>query len=155
MSLATLRAAIVAKVAALPAIGVVHDRERYLDNQAALRALYVSTFPEGERLQGWYVSWTDMNPTSRDEREDVWTIVGYRAVHDESSSETEFALLADQVVQAFRDYDPLGQPGVTTLNASQAGPSLEAMDHVMFCGVLCHRVAVKLITASYTAVQGQ
>lgn len=155
MSLDTLRAAIVARTAAIAGIGVVHDRERFVNATADLQALYVSDFPEGRRLQGWFVSWRGMSPTQPDEREDRWAIVGYRAVADAENSETGFAALADLVVQAFRAFDPLGLPGVTTMNTSQPGPAIETMDHVMFCGVLCHRVAVKLITASYSAVQGQ
>lgn len=155
MSLATLRAAVVARLAALPDIGVVHDRERYIDDSAKLKALYVSAFPEGARLQGWYVSWHAMRPIEPDLRHDEWRLVGYRAVADANDSETEFASLADSVIQAFRSFDPLGIPGVATLGDGLNGPSLKGMDHVMFCGVLCHRIEIELTTASFTAVQGQ
>lgn len=155
MSLATIRTAIVAKVAALPGIGAAHDRERFINDTARLKALYVSPFPEGDRLQGWYVSWRAMRPVNPDERHDEWVLGGYRAVDDAQSSETAFAELADGVIQAFRSYDPLGLPGVCTMGDGLAGPSLRRMDHVMFCGVLCHRVEIELITASFTAIQGQ
>jgi hypothetical protein len=154
MSVAALRTAIVARAAAVAGMGPVHDRERFIRDQAALKALYVSTFDEGERLQGWFVSWRAMRPTLPDERQDTWVLVGYRAVDDASDSETEFATLADSVIQSFRDYDPLGIPGVATLGDGLAGPSLKGMDHVMFCAVLCHRIEIELITASFTAVQG-
>ncbi len=155
MSQATLRAAIVAKVAALSGIGPVHDRERYANDNAKLKALYVSAFAEGDRLQGWYVSWRGMEPAAPDERRDTWAITGYRAVDDARDSEGAFASLTDTVIQAFRSYEALALPGVSTFGEGLNGPSLKTMDHVMFCGVLCHRVEIELITASFTAVQGQ
>ncbi len=153
--MSALRAAITAKVSAIAGIGVVHGHERYIKDQATLRSLYVSAFAEGDRLQGWYVSWRAMSPSAPDERRDVWALVGYRAVDDAHDSETGFASLADSVIDAFRSYEALELPGVSTFGEGLNGPSLKTMDHVMFCGVLCHRIEIELITARFTAVQGQ
>ena len=54
--LAQHRAAIVALLASVPDIGIVHDRERYAANEAAFRDLYLyrSGTPEAQ-LRGWWV----------------------------------------------------------------------------------------------------
>lgn len=53
MSVAAIRTAIVARLASVADIGVVHDRERYAADHAGLKALYWS--PTLGQLRGWHV----------------------------------------------------------------------------------------------------
>ena len=55
-SLAAIRTAIVQTLGTVPAIGRVHDRERYLADEAALRALFLHELPDHAlQLRGWWL----------------------------------------------------------------------------------------------------
>lgn len=151
------RAAIVAALASVPEIGIVHDRERYAADNAKFSALYLYTPADGKRqIRGWWLrrsGTAEHSPNvARTVNVHTWTVRGYMAFAD--ADETELVL--DELVEQFRALiraDPtLGgvcQPGplggdddVDGVQVTDAGP-------VNFAGVLCHSVVLQLKTWSY------
>jgi hypothetical protein len=155
MSLAAIRAAIVALHAAVPDVGVVHNRERYTATEDKFRELFVYTPAGGaKQIRGWW--WrrtaTEESTVSTGTVMNVhtWQCRGYMAFNDTEGSE----LIFDDLVEALRDSvraDPtLG--GVCEQNAMTGEPDgVQVLDAgpVMFCGVLCHSAVLQLKTWSY------
>lgn len=149
------RAAIAAALASVPAIGVVHDRERYAKDNATFAQLYLYTPPGGQQqLRGWW-----MRRAETEERSDTygsgtttnvhtWHIRGYMAFNDEAASELAF----DELIEAFRAVvreDPtLG--GACEQPPEEDTDGVQVMDAgpVMFAGVLCHSALLQLKTWS-------
>lgn len=153
--LQTHRAAIVAALASVPDIGVVHDRERYSKDNAKFAALYLFTPTGGaQQLRGWSVrrsATREHSPNvARTLNEHTWTVRGYLAFNDADASE----LVLDDLVEQFRAVvraDPtLGgacQPG--PLDNDADGVQVTDAGAVMFAGALCHSVVLQLKTWSY------
>jgi hypothetical protein len=159
-NLAAIREAIVAKLSAVPGIGIVHNRERYARNESEFQAHYLYELGDGTTaLRGWYVRRMTTQELSgglggRGIDEHVWHLRGYWAFNDEEASEIAF----DECIEQFRDdvrADPtlgLGQV-CTTQWSGEDGESelIEVLDvgNVLFCGVLCHSALLQLRTRSY------
>ncbi|MBX3588849.1 MAG: hypothetical protein KF796_19630 [Ramlibacter sp.] len=153
--LATIRAAVVAQMAAVPGIGLVHAYERYARAEAKFRELFVTT-PDGEdqQIRGWWLqrAATEEKTVSTGTVVNVhtWRWRGYMALNDEQAS----ALRFDELIEAYRDVvraDPtLG--GVCEQNSVEDGEDgVQVIDSgpVLFCGVLCHSALLQLKTWSY------
>lgn len=156
MNAAALRAAIVAKLQAVPGIGVVHDHERYAKAMDSLKALYV---PPGEsQLRGWFVrrqatAETGAAGNRRVETID-WRIQGVMALDDGAGSELAFDALVEAVRDAFRADHTLGGkllPGVP--DGDSAGIQVVDAGPVMFAGVLCHGARLALTTRRLIAAR--
>jgi hypothetical protein len=153
--LATIRAAILAAVRAVPDIGQVHDRERYVREEAKFKALFMVERPGGrQQLRGWWIrrSATEERVINiaRTVAVDTWTLRGYMALEDDSATELAF----DDLIEALRDQvrsDPTFG-GVCALNPfDDPAEGIQVMDAgpVNFCGVLCHSAVLQLRTWSY------
>ena len=153
MSLAIHRTAIVALLAAVPSIGVVHDEEPYARTEGAWRSLYLWTAGDGsQQLRGWFLrrvrTRETMTGVGRTVNAHTWQVRGFMALMPPDTGKT-----FDGLVEAFRqavrnDPDfggaivpgPLDQP--TGVQVTDSGP-------VMFCGVLCHSATLALTTYEY------
>ncbi len=147
--IATIRAAIVARIGTVPAIGIVHDRERYSRTLKDLAALFKS----GSILLGWTVSRVSTREiriaTGRHREDHTWRITGYRSFEDAESSETLFDAQVEQVRAAFRTETTLGGAVATINTENQAGLQVREIGPVVFSDVLCHRAVCGLITTTY------
>lgn len=161
-TLAQHRAAIVAALASVPGMGIVHDRERYADGNAEFADLYVYTPPAGStpadpHIRGWWLrrsATAEHSPnTVRHVNVHTWTVRGYLAFRDADATE----LVLDDLVEQFRAVvraDPtLGgvcQPGpLAGRDDSTDGVQVADAGPVNFAGVLCHSVVLTLRTWSY------
>lgn len=155
--LETIRAAILAVVRAVPDIGWVHDRERYLREEGKFKALYLVDRPGGkQQVRGWWIrrSATEERTINlaRTVSVDTWTLRGYMALEDDSATELEFDGLVEAIRDAVRVDGTFG--GVCDLNPlDDETEGVQVMDAgpVMFCGVLCHSAVLQLRTWSYIA----
>ncbi|HSV81488.1 MAG TPA: hypothetical protein VLK85_20010 [Ramlibacter sp.] len=158
-TLATIRAAIAAKAAAVPDFGVVHNRERFdAGSESKFKDLFVYELAGGaKQLRGWWLRRvaTEELAIAFGRTVDVhtWQMRGYMAFADADASELVF----DELVEAFRDAvradptfggvceaEPMGDDARVPQNVQvlDAGP-------VRFCGVLCHSAVLQLRTWSY------
>lgn len=144
--LATIRAAIVAKLTAIADIGVVHDYERFAKGEKDFRDLY----QVGDRILGWHVRrvrTAEKSPvlgrwyTSHD-----WEIRGFMGLDDAGQSEIVFDALVEAIREAFRLDGSLGIDGLFTVDPDSAGIQLADSGPVMFGGVLCHSARLTLRT---------
>ncbi|HRL97822.1 MAG TPA: hypothetical protein PLE22_00070 [Acidovorax sp.] len=157
-SLQAHRAAIVAALASVPDIGMVHDRERYAKDNAVFAALFLYEPAGGQKhLRGWTLRRTATREHSpniaRTLNEHTWTLRGYLAFNDAEASE----LVLDDLVEQFRAVvraDPtLGgvcQPGPLGAEEEETdGVQVTDAGAVMFAGALCNSVVLQLKTWSY------
>jgi len=157
-TLAQIRAAIVALHRAVPDVGIVHDRERYLRTEEKFRELYLFTpaAPAPRQVRGWW--W---RRAATDERTvtiatslaaHTWQCRGYMAFNDEAGSELVFDALIEALRDAVRADPTLG--GVCAQNPHDDGDGTDGVQvvdagPVTFCGVLCHSAVLQLRTWSY------
>lgn len=153
MSLDTARAAIVAQLNAIPDIGRVHDRERYVADMVGLKALYVADIGGQQQLRGWYVRRVATPQTSRAlgryERTYAWHIRGFMALSDAEASELAFDALIEAICARFRADETLGGAVASTVIEGEAGIQVKESGPVLFAGVLCHAATLTLATRVY------
>lgn len=154
MSTVAIRTAIIAAVAAVPAIGIVHDRERYAATQAPLRAMYI---PAGsQEVRGWYVrraQWRSISgPIGRRIIDTKWVVRGLVGMQDAESSELEMDGLCEAVRLALEADTSLGGlvdgfiPALGAgdfsggVNLDETGPAMLASQW------LCHSASLSFIT---------
>ncbi len=150
--LTAIRAAIVAKLRAVPGIGQVHDYERYAKAEKDFRGLY----QDGSRLLGWHVRRVKARETSpsmsRRHRRVTWQIRGFMSFDDAAASEMAFDGLIESVIDAFRGDENLGGVVDATVEPDGdglAGIQLDDAGPVMFAGVLCHAATLSITTINY------
>ena len=154
-SLTTIRTALVALIASVPNVGVVHDRERYVREEAKFRELFVPAAISPKQVRGWWVRRTATSRRSINLANGVvvhsWAIRGYLALNDDQASELVFDDLVEAIADQVRTNPTLGglcEQGPTGddtdgIQVTDAGP-------VLFCGVLCHSAVLTLKTWYYT-----
>lgn len=157
MSVADIREAIRARLAAIPDIGVVHNRERYAVAQDKLKQLYWLSRPG--QIRGWYirrVSTAETGQLRTDTVEHIrWRLVGVMTFDDATSSELTFDALIEAVRDAFRVDDTLGgtvaqcSVPVDGGGAGESAIQLTDCGPAMFAGVLCHVARLDLNTIRY------
>lgn len=151
MTIGTIRAAIVAKVSAVPDVGRVHAYERYLATMNKLRELYA----DGPRIRGWLVtrvSTRELPDTTNTVRNiHRWSVRGYHSLDDDAGTELEFSNLVEQVRAAFRWDETLGDVCETTAVDGRSGLQLDDFGPVMFAGVLCHGARLSIDTQEIVA----
>jgi len=153
----TLRSAIVQTLNAVPQIGRVHDRERSLADEAALRALFLHDLPGGgQQLRGWWLRRTATEERSvnsgRTMSVDSWTVHGYLAFDDAAASEHVFDALIEDIRDAVRADLTFGgacATGPLTDDKRPDGVQVDGTGLVSFCGVRFHGVALQLRTWRY------
>lgn len=154
MSLDTIRAAIVERLAAVPGVGKVHEYQRFAAQEAPFRALfnYLDPASGAGRLLGW-----DVHRQATLERRDdfvheevlTWRLRGFMAIADAEASEHLFDTLIEAVRAAFRvDHNLAGAVASTDYN-DFCGLQLDDSGPAMFAGVLCHAATFTLYTRVY------
>lgn len=149
-----IRAAIVARMAAVPRIGVVHPYERYTAKESAFASLYMWQPPEpgaAKELRGWFIRRvgrreTEETHTSTQVAID-WQIRGYTAIRDAQASEVEMDGLVDAVIASIKADLSLGGllDGLLPPPRSVGAQLMESGPY-MFAGVLCHGVRLDWTT---------
>ncbi|MBR0346980.1 MAG: hypothetical protein IJI03_17160 [Rudaea sp.] len=155
MSIREIREAIVARMSAIPDIGVVQKFERYAKDEATLKKFYYS--PAHGNLRGWYVRRLATSESGNRQASSVevctWRIRGYMSLSDAAETELVFDDLIEGVRDAFvpdeslgglvdQCSDPTNIDGVSGIQLIDAGP-------VMFGGVLCHSARLELLTVRF------
>ena len=149
------RAAIVAALASVPNIGVVHDRERYAKDNAKFAQHYLFTPAGGQQqLRGWW-----LRRAETEERSDTygsgtttnvhtWQVRGYLAFNDADATELVFDELIESFRAVVRDDPTLG--GVCDQPPEEETDGVQVLDAgpVMFAGALCHSALLQLKTWS-------
>lgn len=154
MSAAAHRAALVALLEAVPAVGRVHHYERYAREDSAFRAHYLHTLPGGaKQLRGWQVSRVGVAERLLDLGrwldEHSWVIRGYLALDDSAATELTFDGLVEDIRAAFRADPTLGGLSTAEPIGEEDGIQVRDAGPVMFCGVLCHSALLTLQTREY------
>ena len=156
-TLAEIRAAIVAKLQAVPAIGTVHAYERYAKTESEFRELYVSTIGGQALIRGWYLRRMATRELSAmvgvSMRVTSWRIVGYFGLDDVAESELVFDNLVEAACDAFRTDPTLGGivADLCDLTAGSEdkpqGLQVEDFAQVLLAQKLCHRTQLLLTTS--------
>lgn len=154
MTVAAIRSAIVARLAAVPDIGVVHGYQRYAHNLKDLAALYRSA--AHNQLRGWNITRISTAETGNVQGRTLevirWRILGVLALDDSAQSELTFDGLIEAVRNAFAQdetlsgtvamcSDPEGH-GETGIQVDDAGPG-------KFADVFAHIARLSLLTVRY------
>lgn len=152
-TLAQIRAAIAAKLRAVTDIGQVHDWERYAAQQGDFRGLYTTEIGGVKQVRGWHLRRIATSETSPAVGRNVvtheWEIRGFCALDDARQTETVFDTLIEAVRDAFRLDETLGGVVASTVTEEIAGAQVEESLPVLFAGVLCHSVRLRLATRHY------
>lgn len=151
-TVAQIREAIRVKLAGLSGIGKVHDYERFAADETAFQALYYDT--ASGRIKGWnfYREATPESDLNNGEvrRIHAWRITGVMGLDDADATGKLFDDLVDLIATAFRTDRTLGGLVLDVKDLDQeygaSGIQVEAIEPVMFAGVLCHRAKLKLVT---------
>lgn len=148
-----IRTAIANKIAAVADVGQVHAWQRYAQNNADFRALYVATIAGAEQLRGWHVRRVATDETSDARGRYVvthrWEIRGYMGLDDGAQTERTFDTLIEALRDAFRDDETLGGLVSSTVIDEGAGLQLDEHVPVMFAGTLAHMARLTLYTRHY------
>lgn len=157
-TLAAIRAAIVATLSGIPAIGVVHAFERYAKSEGDFRDLYVSEIAGQKLIRGWYVRRMGTREVSAmpglSMRVTAWRLVGYHGLDDAGESELVAEELTEAICDAFRLDPTLG--GVvadlcdltSSAEDKQQGVQVEDFAQVLLSQKYCHRVQLSLVTSN-------
>jgi hypothetical protein len=151
-----IRTAIAARLATVPEIGVVHARERYAGQSAALKALYEWPNPAAGKktLRGWWVDFRRLSKTKRVGRVSaaaVWEICGLIDFDDQDDTALaiNLALAAAEALEA----DPTLGGVINRLGRPEDGDEgtvfVGAVELVGFAGVVCHRARLTLTTEHF------
>ena len=155
-TLAQIREAIRARVAAISNIGKVNDYERYTAQMSELKMLYVATIAGADQLRGWHIRRVSKRETYVDLERWVivnnWHIRGFMAIEDSAGSEKIFDDLVEAVCDVF-DTTPtlIADPNYAevVLDEESGGVQVPESGPVMFAGVLCHAARLTLATRHY------
>lgn len=152
--LANHRTGLVAMLAAVPDIGIVHDEEPFARTQTEFQAKYLWQPVSGPaQLRGWFVR----RATTREQELGIgrvhqvfgWDIQGFMALDPDNDSGKTFDDLVEAIRKAYRDDPTLG--GVAEIGplGQVTGVQVPASGPVMFTGVLCHAARLQLQTHAY------
>lgn len=152
-TLADHRAALVALIAAVPNVGLVHDHEPYAKTEQAFRTLYGWTTPSGAvQVRGWHLRRTGTRErelgVGRTFNAHTWQLRGFMALDEATGSELVFDELIEAIRAAYRADPTLG--GAADLSpADGAGVDVTDSRPVVFSGALCHSAVLQLTTHAY------
>lgn len=160
-TLAASRAALLALLSAVPAVGVVHPCERFSSSEKGFKDAYLYThadpaadaFAQEPHIRGWYIRRTataEVNSNGRILNEHTWLVRGYLSFKDAISSELIFDDLVERMRDAVRVDGSLGLPGLLGSSvAEERGVQVGSAGPVFFAGVLCHSAALELKTRNW------
>lgn len=151
-TVAQIRAAIKAKLAAVTGIGQVHDYERFAKTEREFQDLYKDA--TSGRVKGWnfYRAATAERDLDVGEvrRLHEWRITGFMGLDDLDASGKLLDDLVELIATAFRTDRTLGGLTIDIKDMdNEFGPSgvqVDGIEPVMFAGVLCHRAQLTLVT---------
>ncbi len=147
-----IRTAIAAGISSVPGVGMVHTFERFAKANSEFRPLYESA----GKILGWNV-----RRVRTEEKSDAagqwmvthtWSIKGFMGLDDGGDSELVFDRLVEAIRDRFRADETLGGVVDTTVVEDVAGIQVDDSGPVMFAGVLCHSVKLRLVTRHW--IQG-
>lgn len=156
--LAATRTALAARIAAVPGVGAVHDRERYADQTRRLTDLYTvdpATPGAARLLRGWFVAFRARRTSARRGRalvERDWEVIGFVGFDDAAGSEHLAGDLAEAVIAAIAADRTLGGTAARLLGPLEDGdgtPALVELAPVSFAGVVAHRIRIVLTTEHF------
>jgi len=158
-SLEAVRAAIGAKMLAVPKIGVVHPYERYADSEKGFRALYAWRDEDApaDEIRGWFIhrrAFREFERTSSTYRvETDWLLKGYMGLQDTRATMLIMDNLVSQLQVAFREDPTLGGAVERTRAQTEVPVGLQLVESgpYMFGGWLCHGVTLALTTTHYAS----
>jgi hypothetical protein len=133
MSESGTRAAIAAKIASLPDIGIVHDYERWAADSAKFIEFFTATIGGVSQIRGWEISRKKAVEDTTSTRGHIYLIKGYMGLKDAAATEKTFNGLIEEIALAFRRSQSLG--GATLGHDFIQVQTIEAR---MFGSVLCH-----------------
>lgn len=151
-TLAQISGAIQTKLAAIAGVGKVHDYERFAAREKDFQDLYKDA--TSGRILGWnfYREATreiDLN-NGEVRRLHLWRIHGYMSLDDADTTGKTFQDLVESIATAFRTDRTLGNlvDDIKDMNqeSGESGIQVDAVEPVMFAGVLCHRARLSLLT---------
>lgn len=145
---ADILADIVAKLEAVPGVGLVHDYERQAVDLAKFIALFKHE-PSGQ-IRGWEVTRRAVPEHRRGAifRHHRFVLNGYLGLKDADATSKAMQELADAVCDAFREAVP-ADPAAPWLYQNGDEPEespcqVERIEDRMFGGVLCHCAEIAL-----------
>lgn len=147
MSLATIRAAIVATLNTVPDIGRVHDYQRYATAQK-----FIELYATGGKIRGWYVRRATRASRfisyGKWEVTNSWEVRGYASLSDADASEIALDNLVESICAAVLADETLG--GAVESCTTREGSGLQLTDSgaVKLVDVLCHSVGLRLQTVT-------
>lgn len=157
-TLATERAAIVAKLSGVADIGRVHAYERYAKSEGEFRELYVAEIAGQQLIRGWYLRRIGTREVSAmpglSMRITTWRLVGYHGLDDASESELVLDELTESVCDAFRVDPTLGGVVADLCDLTSSaedkpqGVQVDDFAQVLLSQKLCHRVQLSLVTSN-------
>lgn len=151
-TVAQIREKIRLKLVGVTGIGQVHDYERFSARDADFQALYKDGATN--RIKGWNFYREATRELDLDNGEvrrvHTWRIAGFMSFDDADASGKIFDDLVEAVATAFRTDRTLGGTVEDIKDMDQekgeSGIQVDAIEPVMFAGVLCHRARLRLIT---------
>lgn len=137
-----VRTSVAGVIAGVSGVGTVHNRMRLAALEAEVKALYVV----GSVLKFWAVCLADDDPYIESRRPAnhahatyKYSLHGFWAVDDATSTEVTFAGHVEDVIEAFRANKKLGG------TVMEAGPAQwRESQYRTFAGVLCHYARLEL-----------
>lgn len=149
-TLEQIRTEIVARIASIPNIGIVHDHEPYARDMATLAKYYIGTVAGEQMLRGWFVRRLSRERVAESkERRAItheWQIRGFQALSEEAGSELAFDALIEAIDARFDADDYLVNLWLDTAAGDVVGLQLLKHEPVLFAGVLCHAADMRLYT---------
>ncbi|MDD3444269.1 MAG: hypothetical protein PHS60_02570 [Zavarzinia sp.] len=149
-----VRAAIAARLQSVGDIGVVHAYERFAAKEKAFADFYVVP---GGAVRGWNIRCQSFRRSAVSGgvlATTWWRITGYLSMVDADASDLDAIATAGAISQAFEADPTLGGLCRGQPVDGQVGAELQGAEPVMFAGVLCHRVILRLATEQYIAATG-
>lgn len=151
-TVADIREKIRLKLVAVASIGKVHDYERYSTRDADFITLYKDA--TSARIKGWNFYREATREVDLDNgqvrRLHTWRVTGFMSIDDTDTTGKTFDNLVEAVATAFRTDRTLGGTvdDIKDMNQQdgESGIQVDAIEPVMFAGVLCHRARLRLIT---------
>lgn len=151
-----IRAAIKTRIESVPAVGVVHDYERFAAEQAKFREFYLYGVVPNQRVTGWHIRRAATREIYIDVNRWViyhdWRIRGFMSINDADGTEKIFDNLIEAVRDAFRASPMLtAEPDHSEVvtDEERAGVQVPDSGPVMFSGVLCHGARLELTSRHY------
>ncbi len=141
-----IRAAISAIMKSVPNIGTVHLYERYASTQSALLKFYGS----GNKILGWNIRRLTKRELkqSTSNQQIEWEIRGFLSLNDEGATELVMDDYADAICNAINTNATLNETVDSIRVDAYNGARITESRPVMFAGVLCHSVKIRLETLS-------